>query len=140
MKHTVLFSTLFLATLSVGPAFATLPSALPIGQVLQQGDLSACLFPQSYLPPGLPDQYQLQGYGLMITVMSTRPGAAQLQVRALIETDDGLRKWYRLEVPYQLPADGSAWVPVFIPTGQQRVTAVYGLKVIVIDSDQQKSF
>jgi hypothetical protein len=138
MKHA--FICALLAALAVGPALAALPAALPIGQELQQGDTSAVLFPQSYLPPGIPDQFRLQQYGLMVTLLSTRPNAATLQVKALIETEDGIRKWYRVEVPYQLPASGSAWVPVFFNTGTQHVMAVYGLKVTVIDAGQEQSF
>lgn len=139
MKHTFIICA-FLAALAVVPVFAALPAALPIGQVLQQGDTSAVLFPQNYLPPGLPDQYQLQQFGLMVTVISARPTAATLQIKALIETEDGLRRWFRTEVPYQLPASGSGWVPVFFNTGNQRVTAVFGLKVVVIDAGQEASF
>jgi len=96
------------------------------GQVLQQGTTALVLLPQDFLPPGIPE-HQLQQFGLMVTVMSARPNAAELQVRALIETEDGIRKRHRLEVPYQLPASGSGWVPVFFNTGSQRLTAVYGL-------------
>lgn len=117
---------------------ADLPAALPIGQVLQQGDTAVVLLPQDALP-AIPD-YQLQQFGLMVTVMSALPTAATLQVKALIETEDGIRKWYRLEVPYQVPTSGSAWVPVFFNTGKRKVTAVYGLRVLVIDAGQEQTF
>jgi len=134
-----LITTLFLTlALAVSPVLAAdLPAALPIGQVLQQGDTSVALFPPNYLPPGIPP---LQGYGLMVTTQSARPNVTTLQVRALIETEDGIRKWYRLEVPYQLATSGSAWVPVFFNTGKHRVTAVYGLRVTVIDAGQEQTF
>jgi hypothetical protein len=128
---------LFTLVLAGSTALADLPAALPIGQVLQQGDTSVALFPQNYLPPGIPP---LQGYGLMVTTQSARPNVTTLQVSALIETEDGIRKWYRLEVPYQLTTSGSAWVPVFFNTGKQRVTAVYGLRVTVIDAGQEQTF
>jgi hypothetical protein len=134
---TALFVVLALA---VSPALADLPAALPIGQVLQQGDTSVILLPQNDLPPQIPEQYQRKEFGLMVTVMSGRPNASTLQIRALIETEDGIRKWYRIEVPYQVGNSGSSWVPVFFNTGKQKVTAVYGLRVTVIDAGQEQSF
>ena len=82
------FICVLLAALAVSPAFAALPAALPIGQVLQQGDTSAVLFPQNYLPLGIPDQYQLQQFGLMVTVLSARPNAATLNF--VTETPEGV--------------------------------------------------
>jgi hypothetical protein len=137
----LIFTTLFFTlALAVSPALAADLNALPIGQVLQQGDTSVVLFPQNYLPPGIPETYHLQQFGLMVTVISGRPNAATLQVKALIETEDGIRKWYRLAVPYQVPNSGSAWVSLFFPTGKQKVTAVYGLRVTVIDAGQEQTF
>jgi hypothetical protein len=137
----LLTALFFVLATTVSPALAAdLPAALPIGQVLQQGDTQVVLIPENYLPPGIPETYQLQGYGLLATVMSGRPNAATLQIKALIETEDGIRKWYRIETPYQVPNSGSAWVPVFFNTGKQRVTAVYGLRVTVIDAGQQAAF
>jgi hypothetical protein len=137
----LIFTTLFFTlALAVSPAPAADLQALPIGQVLQQGDTSVVLLPQNFLPPGIPETYQLQQCGLLVTVISGRPNAATLQVKALIETEDGIRKWYRLEVPYQVPSSGSAWVPVWFSTGKQKVTAVYGLRVTVIYAGQEQSF
>jgi hypothetical protein len=129
----LLFATLFFALALAG---TTLPPALPIGQVLAQGDTAAVLVFQNYMPPGNPDH--LRQFGLIVAVRSGRPNAATLQVKALIETEDGIRKWYHIEAPYQLI--GSAWMPVFFNTGSQRVTAVYGLRVTVIDAGQEQNF
>jgi hypothetical protein len=137
----LLLAVVFLLLAIAGHALASdLPAALQIGQVLQQRDTSVALFPQNFLPPGLPDKYALQDYGLLITVQSGRPNAATLQIKALIETDDGLRRWFRTEVPYELPASGSAWIPVWFSTGKRHVVAVYGLKVTVIDAGQEQAF
>ena len=105
---------------------------LPFATILNSGSAGLMLLPAGYFPPGVPGVLppSLRTYGLQISIVPNDATSDTLVFSAVIETDDGIRKWYSVTGSVN-PSPGSLWSNLYVPTGKHTVVAVWQVSLVV---------